>query len=306
MAQRRTRVGRFTHDASTNTWTWSDGFRRLFGVPAEAKPTTGLLAARLPAGDRDRVLGLLDAALADGGPVAEVHGALGEGDSALTVLTVVQRDPAAASSVTGYTADVTDRLDESAAWIAHREIDAAIRSRSVVDQAKGILMLVHGLDDATAFALLRWLSQHTNTKLRTLAERITGVAAGIVLPRPIVRFLDAVLSDAALGVPSATPRGLDEDLHVDVVAEPTTVTLRVRGPITLTTAPSFADALAELASGAHAERSLVVDLSQVGHLASVGVAELHRLRRRTARRDQDVSIVPPAQHDDPEDDPAAP
>jgi ANTAR domain len=42
----------------------------------------------------------------------------------------------------------------------------------VIEQAKGMLMLVYGLDEDAAFDLLRWRSQSTNVKLRLLAEQI--------------------------------------------------------------------------------------------------------------------------------------
>ena len=35
-----------------------------------------------------------------------------------------------------------------------------------------MLMLIYGIDAPRAFDLLRWLSQHTNVKLRRLAEQI--------------------------------------------------------------------------------------------------------------------------------------
>jgi AmiR/NasT family two-component response regulator len=42
----------------------------------------------------------------------------------------------------------------------------------VIEQAKGMLMLVYGLDAAAAFDLLRWRSQESNIKLRRLAQQL--------------------------------------------------------------------------------------------------------------------------------------
>jgi len=36
------------------------------------------------------------------------------------------------------------------------------------------LAIVYGLEDDAAFELLKWLSQRSNTKLRTLAERLVA------------------------------------------------------------------------------------------------------------------------------------
>ena len=45
-------------------------------------------------------------------------------------------------------------------------------NRAVIEQAKGMLMLVYGLDEDAAFDLLKWRSQSSNVKLRRLAEDV--------------------------------------------------------------------------------------------------------------------------------------
>ncbi|RNG38674.1 ANTAR domain-containing response regulator [Streptomyces botrytidirepellens] len=52
------------------------------------------------------------------------------------------------------------------------QLDAALRSRPVVDQACGIVMYVLGCDAERAFDLLRRTSQRTNRKLVDLAETV--------------------------------------------------------------------------------------------------------------------------------------
>jgi len=47
-------------------------------------------------------------------------------------------------------------------------------NRAVIDQAKVMLILVYGVDEDGAFEMLRWRSQSTNTKLRTLAEQFVA------------------------------------------------------------------------------------------------------------------------------------
>jgi GAF domain-containing protein len=49
----------------------------------------------------------------------------------------------------------------------------AVETRDLIGQAKGILMERHKLTADQAFTLLVRASQHTNTRLRTLAERLT-------------------------------------------------------------------------------------------------------------------------------------
>jgi len=48
----------------------------------------------------------------------------------------------------------------------------AMEARSVIEQAKGILMSAQGCDDAQAFDVLVKASQRENLKLREVARRI--------------------------------------------------------------------------------------------------------------------------------------
>jgi AmiR/NasT family two-component response regulator len=56
-------------------------------------------------------------------------------------------------------------------------MEQAMASRAVIEQAKGVLMGRHAIDEAQAFEVLRRHSQNRNVKLRTLAAE---VVAGVV------------------------------------------------------------------------------------------------------------------------------
>ena len=60
----------------------------------------------------------------------------------------------------------------------HDQISAAIaeiaENRAVIDQAKGMLILLYGVDDEAAFNILRRRSQTTKIKLRALAEQLVS------------------------------------------------------------------------------------------------------------------------------------
>ncbi|GLY50422.1 GAF and ANTAR domain-containing protein [Lentzea sp. NBRC 102530] len=62
-----------------------------------------------------------------------------------------------------------------------RQLTAAVQTRDMIGQAKGILMERHGLSADQAFAVLTRTSQHTNLKLRDIAERLTTTGK---LPTP--------------------------------------------------------------------------------------------------------------------------
>lgn len=56
------------------------------------------------------------------------------------------------------------------------QLETALASRAVIEQAKGIIMGRQGVDETTAFDLLRQQSQHTNVKLREVAAELVSSA----------------------------------------------------------------------------------------------------------------------------------
>ncbi|ADB33258.1 ANTAR domain protein with unknown sensor [Kribbella flavida DSM 17836] len=78
-----------------------------------------------------------------------------------------------------------------------RNLHRAMMSRACIDQAKGILMAVYGLDDAAAFAMLVWHSRRSGLALRVLAERFveTVRARGPAVLTP--HRTDAILAELA-------------------------------------------------------------------------------------------------------------
>ncbi|MDX3658927.1 GAF and ANTAR domain-containing protein [Streptomyces sp. ID05-26A] len=61
------------------------------------------------------------------------------------------------------------------------QLAAAVHTRDLIGQAKGILMERHKLSADQAFAVLTRTSQHTNVKLRDIAEQLTRTGK---LPNP--------------------------------------------------------------------------------------------------------------------------
>jgi GAF domain-containing protein len=58
------------------------------------------------------------------------------------------------------------------------QLQEAMRSRAVIEQAKGILMAERGCDGDGAFELLKSASQRENVKLREIAERLVSSKLG--------------------------------------------------------------------------------------------------------------------------------
>ena len=100
----------------------------------------------------------------------------------------------------GYYIDVTETLETDL-----REFNEALteavagleKSRAVIEQAKGALMLVYGISSERAFGILTWRSQETNTKLHTLAERfVDALTAEATLPESFRARFDHLLLTA--------------------------------------------------------------------------------------------------------------
>jgi hypothetical protein len=88
-------------------------------------------------------------------------------------------------AVEGICADVTDDRPAgdpsdrvAALQLEVNQMRTAMASRAVIEQAKGILMVLTTCGDQVAFDLLAHISSHTHRKVRDVASAITESAAG--------------------------------------------------------------------------------------------------------------------------------
>ena len=65
-----------------------------------------------------------------------------------------------------------------------RQLEEALESHAVVDQARGVLMATHRIDADAAWALLVRVSSHQNIKVRTLAEAVVILVTSPVPAAP--------------------------------------------------------------------------------------------------------------------------
>jgi AmiR/NasT family two-component response regulator len=63
-----------------------------------------------------------------------------------------------------------------------QNLERAIDSRAVIEQAKGIIMSTRRCSPDAAFQLLRTQSQYENRKLRDVAQEVVQAAAGPTEP----------------------------------------------------------------------------------------------------------------------------
>jgi hypothetical protein len=176
-------VGRYRLELATGQWAWSDEVYVMHGFePGQIVPTTPLMLSHKHPDDRARVDGLLRRAAETGQPFSSVHrirDAQGE-TRTLAVTGQGRRDPATGrvTELFGYFIDVTDSHREAAARDATASIQASAERRAVIEQAKGVLMVIYGIDEEAAFDLLRQASNLANIAVRDIAYSLVHLFSG--------------------------------------------------------------------------------------------------------------------------------
>jgi hypothetical protein len=192
-------VARFRLDVASGRWWWSPEMFSLHGLdPQEVTPTTELLLAHKHQDDRTRTEGRMEACLASGDPFCCRHRIVDAQGRVHTVLSLAEGtcdDSGAVTTIQGYVIDITDAMDEASEEGVREALEGPVQARAVIEQAKGILIVVYGVDADAAFELLRWHSQHRNLKLRSLSDGLVhlfseGISADAALRRRVSAYLD--------------------------------------------------------------------------------------------------------------------
>ncbi len=278
-------VGRFAFDRPSDTWEWSDEIYAMYGFGAhEVVPTTALMAAHRHPDDRVEALPELLDTIGDERPFASRHRILDSRQNERLIVTVslAERDGAGEiRRVSGFMIDITGSYRRDLAESTHAAVEAAGASRAAIDQAKGALMLVYGMDDDAAFELLKWYSQRANIKLRELAETLASAASqGMPVSGDSRRRLDEVFFGLAGGRVESSPTAEPGELASTIEQSDGIPILHVVGDLDLSTGPQFTAMLATLVSQVQRPHPVVVDLTELGHLGSVGLAVLSQFHRR--------------------------
>lgn len=184
-------VGTFRFWFVGQRWEWSDEVARMHGYePGAVVPTTELLLSHKHPDDRQHVQDLLDHALHLGGSFSSRHRFIDTGGKVHTVIVLGDRMLDAAGTVVGtegYYIDLTDTFAQTRRQALNDSLPELFEARAAIEQAKGALMVVYGINSDAAFELLMWRSQHTNTKLRALAAQVVAELATIDSQRDDLR-----------------------------------------------------------------------------------------------------------------------
>jgi aryl carrier-like protein len=170
------RVGWFRFYFEDQRWEWSEQVQRMHGYePGTVTPTTELVLAHKHPDDRGQVAATIDEMLHTHRAFSTRHRIL---DTSGTVHHVVVVGDQLADhherviGTHGYYVDITPTSDRPSDDLITAKLAEITEHRAVIEQAKGMLMLVYGLDSVAAFDLLKWRSQESNVKVRRLAQRI--------------------------------------------------------------------------------------------------------------------------------------
>lgn len=171
-------VGSFRFWFEDQRWEWSDGAAAIYGyTDGSTRPSTELLLAHKHPDDRALVAESIATAVRTGEPFCGRHRVIDTAGRTHHVIVVADRmldDRELVVGTAGYFIDVSGTLEENRQEILDDTLPELVESRAVIEQAKGVLMVVYGINAEQAFRVLQWRSQETNIKLRTLARQLVG------------------------------------------------------------------------------------------------------------------------------------
>jgi hypothetical protein len=169
-------VGTFRFWFVGERWEWSDEVARMHGYePGTVEPTTELLLSHKHPADRRNVQDLLDRALMSNSSFSGRHRFVDTGGKVHDAMVLADRiydDTGAVVGTAGYYVDLTETFVETRQVALDEALPDLFEARAVIEQAKGILIALYRVSPEQAFGVLRWRSQDTNTKLRSLAQQL--------------------------------------------------------------------------------------------------------------------------------------
>ncbi|MCV7225019.1 PAS and ANTAR domain-containing protein [Mycolicibacterium komossense] len=181
-------AGWFRFFFDSERWEWSPEAARIHGYetgPATMTPSTALVMSHKHPDDRARMDAHLHHVRQARTPINTRHriiDAQGQTRDVVVVAELIGDEHGIAMGTAGFYIDVSPAPSQQATDDAarHRQrditeaVEAVVERRSRIDQLKGMLMLIYGVDADRAFGLLKWRSQDTNVKVHILAQQLTS------------------------------------------------------------------------------------------------------------------------------------
>ncbi|MEH3132445.1 MAG: PAS and ANTAR domain-containing protein [Mycolicibacterium neoaurum] len=174
------RVGWYRFYFADDRWEWSPEVERMHGYePGTARPTTELVLVHKHPDDCGQVAATLDEVRRTATAFSTRHRIVDTHGDTHDVVVVGDRlfDESRHTVIGshGFYIDLTPpratRSREQQNQVSEAVVEIT-EARSGIEQAKGMLMLVYRIGEDAAFELLRWRSQETNTRLKSLAQQL--------------------------------------------------------------------------------------------------------------------------------------
>lgn len=176
----RAPAGSFVLDLESGLAEWSDGLFAIHGYHrGEVVPTVDMILAHKHPEDREPIRGLIRQLCSSGGQGAFFHRLLDSRGRERLVLTVAEArgdGPGRITSIHGLTVDLTGTVAAETGPAAAAAVSGAYASRTLIEQAKGIIMGRLEVGAEEAFGVLARISHHTNTKLSAVASELVEAA----------------------------------------------------------------------------------------------------------------------------------
>ena len=169
------RVGWYRFYFSDERWEWSPEVEQIHGYqPGTVTPTTQLVLSHKHPDDYEYIAATLDDIRQSHRPFSTRHRIITVQGDTRDIVGIGERlhdNSGEVIGTHGFYIDETRSDKARDATISGAVADFA-EHRAAIEEAKGVLMYVYRIDSEAAFDLLKWRSQETNTKLRTLAEQL--------------------------------------------------------------------------------------------------------------------------------------
>ncbi|MGW8815405.1 PAS and ANTAR domain-containing protein [Gordonia terrae] len=192
------RIGNFRFFYEGEKWEWSDEVAALHGyAPGEVEPTTELMRRHKHPEDRAHFDAVMAEMLTNHAPFSSRHRIVDTSGRVRPVAVIAHSITDATGVPIGTEGFYLDLTDAELAAV-QRRVDDQVRafrdSSGVIEQAKGMLMLVYGVNADRAFDVLRWRSQQENVKIRDVAATlVVEIQAGLSVEDHQRRRLDEIV-----------------------------------------------------------------------------------------------------------------
>lgn len=210
------RVGSFSYSFDSGAWGWSDEVAAMHGYrPGETMPTTDGLIEHVHPDDRAEVEDAVAEMRATRTGFSSRHRIVdtaGNVHSVAVIGGIFRGRDGAPAGTSGFYLDL-DVICDDEEDVVREQVSEHVQefreNHAPIEQAKGMLMAMYGIDGDRAFDVLRWRSQHENRKLREVARTVVAAAAAMPVPETVRREFDLVVLAPFADAETAGESGAD-------------------------------------------------------------------------------------------------